>query len=949
MTVFVFPQDFQKNRQLVPSYAFPFYIIGTSFMFAGMFYSAFIIERSSEEYHFEPNLPSKIYWLQPGNQNVGDQVFNSFLAVKDGPGFSMKRKMQYIKSKRVRKYDGRHTEIYSTVLLTIFGFIIQFIGLRGLHASVILAQLGSTFVMSIIRTCLRTERMAPGENKMREERDLVSHKKQELDCFAFHLERIKSFSLINSSLPESPSDESLFDSLAMSGKSIVEQLIYTRTRLADLTSTSQNGGTLAWDHLPIRIIAQRLAETINSTMDLLSSWDAEFKQRFQFELTFECTTAPPEPAQVFQGPYAVEIVRSGDVLKWKVNAQELEAIIGLWTWSLYKSDSSWISPPGCPSLSRVVGLSESEAGDEKTYRYFLKWIYRQTEPKMISAKSVDIPHRLFGLDTGENLNEKDILTVDTQNELEVMIAQDIYIRFLRQAVENLKSMDFTVDVIPGPQNSYVAQNGPIAELVHCFEDLGLGSREDALLCIIPVLKDRRLLPPLTADCPNIRKRTEDYIKKNDWRRAFQLVEWLSQRSDGGEMEFAIHELGDLCRKALLTPNSTAQEIGLQYLCRILGQDMRSEFLRVQGIKYPSTWSAAADYQLRWQGLQRELAWVARHISNRLPGMDAVKRRLESINNPIISEDLDAPAGTLYEPSCPDVGYNVLQEWLTSSELDFERDPDGTEDSDGYHWALQRNCYALLYFVLVRWAELGVEISDPIQHAYVVAAQNRSTWGIRVLQRRRLDIDTPNSRKVSALMELIVSGDLEAVRTLLKMGAKPDGDDTIPNARPLIIAAQYGLTKMVELLLAYGATIDAVDGLGMSALYWACSEDHVDLVRLLGSHGASLAIRSAEKGPFHSAVFSNNFQMVQVLLELGADINVPDNDSKKTALTHAVQLRRVDMLRLLLANGADIHTKDDYGMTALDWAMRDGFRDGAAILEASIGHPTGPHRSIRASL
>lgn len=161
ITVFIFPGDFKKDGKAVPSYAFPFFIIGSAFLFIGMFSSAIIIERSSKEYFITPKKPSKLYWLQPGNQNVGDQVFGAFMAVKEGANSTMTKNLRYIKSVRDRRLDGKNIKLYSTILSTIFGFVMQFIGLRALHASVILASLGTTLLMSILRTCLRTERMAP--------------------------------------------------------------------------------------------------------------------------------------------------------------------------------------------------------------------------------------------------------------------------------------------------------------------------------------------------------------------------------------------------------------------------------------------------------------------------------------------------------------------------------------------------------------------------------------------------------------------------------------------------------------------------------------------------------------------------------------------------------------------------------------------------------------------
>jgi hypothetical protein len=195
LTVFMWPETFQKDDKPVASYAFPFYVIGSTLLFIGMFFCAFIMERSSKEYYLQPQKPSKIYWLQPGKQNADDQVFKAFLTTKEYGGPSVAENLSYIKSVRDYRFHRKYLQIYSTLASTLLGFIFQFVGLRGLHASVILAQLGSTFLMAIVRTILRTERMAPEENEFRDEQKLLSSTQQELDCFAFHLENIDSFHL----------------------------------------------------------------------------------------------------------------------------------------------------------------------------------------------------------------------------------------------------------------------------------------------------------------------------------------------------------------------------------------------------------------------------------------------------------------------------------------------------------------------------------------------------------------------------------------------------------------------------------------------------------------------------------------------------------------------------------------------------------------------------------
>lgn len=158
-----------------------------------MFFCAYLIDRSAKEYHFRPEYPSKIYWLQPGRQQFGDHVFRAFLAVSEGPRSSMTKKMQYIKftrSKSRRKCMG----IYPTLLFTTLGFVMQFIGLRGLHSSIMMAQMALTIVMAIVLTCLRRERMAPDENILsKEDREFSPRPRRNWTTLLF-ISRVSSLS-----------------------------------------------------------------------------------------------------------------------------------------------------------------------------------------------------------------------------------------------------------------------------------------------------------------------------------------------------------------------------------------------------------------------------------------------------------------------------------------------------------------------------------------------------------------------------------------------------------------------------------------------------------------------------------------------------------------------------------------------------------------------------------
>ncbi|KAF2118389.1 hypothetical protein BDV96DRAFT_488777, partial [Lophiotrema nucula] len=144
-----------KKADTVPQlWALHSMVFGTVFLCTGMFLCSFLIERSTEERIFKRcrgNSPKSItYWIQPGGQKVGDHSFDSFAHDdKDRPI------TEYITSwrKMSSSKDGRMTTL--AVTITMLGFVLQFVGLRALHASVSLYQLFAVLLMSIFRALLR--------------------------------------------------------------------------------------------------------------------------------------------------------------------------------------------------------------------------------------------------------------------------------------------------------------------------------------------------------------------------------------------------------------------------------------------------------------------------------------------------------------------------------------------------------------------------------------------------------------------------------------------------------------------------------------------------------------------------------------------------------------------------------------------------------------------------
>jgi hypothetical protein len=119
--------------------------------------------------------------------------------------------------------------------------------------------------------------------------------------------------------------------------------------------------------------------------------------------------------------------------------------------------------------------------------------------------------------------------------------------------------------------------------------------------------------------------------------------------------------------------------------------------------------------------------------------------------------------------------------------------------------------------------------------------------------------------------------------------------------PLISAAYLGDVEMVEVLLNYGADIQAQTIFGRTALHWAAGSHHFsdpEVVRLLLKYGADINLRAIIDGgitPLHSAAAGGRADAVRVLLEHGASV-----DEKNTWGRTAFQVARTDEIKKLLS-------------------------------------------------
>lgn len=138
-------------------------------------------------------------------------------------------------------------------------------------------------------------------------------------------------------------------------------------------------------------------------------------------------------------------------------------------------------------------------------------------------------------------------------------------------------------------------------------------------------------------------------------------------------------------------------------------------------------------------------------------------------------------------------------------------------------------------------------------------------------------------KDEALMQSVWEGDLEKAELLVKKGANVNSAEPKKKRTVLMVAAAKGQFDIVKFLHGKGADINARDSDSQTALMYASRQrfnatpDNA-IAEFLLSNGAEVNVRTKKKGytVLMLAASAGNVELVQHLLEKGADPSIEDN-------------------------------------------------------------------------
>lgn len=160
--------------------------------------------------------------------------------------------------------------------------------------------------------------------------------------------------------------------------------------------------------------------------------------------------------------------------------------------------------------------------------------------------------------------------------------------------------------------------------------------------------------------------------------------------------------------------------------------------------------------------------------------------------------------------------------------------------------------------------------------------------------------------------------------LIDNGFDKDSRDNELNT-PLYLAVVLNDKSMVEFLISKNVELDCAVIDGSTPLFRTIVDGSKEIELLLVKAGVNI---KSDVGytAIHAAVIKGDAQAVKFWIEKGINVNANINPYDVTPLHTAINEKNIEMVDVLMANGADITLRNRFGQTALELARSKGYKD-----------------------
>lgn len=676
------------------------------------------------------------------------------------------------------------------------------------------------------------------------------------------------------------------------------------------------------------------------------------------------TLLPGDRQQEVQNQFTVGFQMYNRDGKWSISSHQLEAVLGLWSWSSKRSELLGTIAEEHLTRSKMIVVEKSKRDEIQAALYL--WVTQSRKVRQYGAvgcvsrpDNLSIPTSTLlsraqsskqssgtpGKIHASKRNDFTILGIPTDGSTSLLqlMAQDVYTVFINRIVdivEDLRGDGDPEDYLTMRDHSFstASRATPLFELTNPHIDAlantlvsaGVATREEALMSIVPAFLNQMKLPLMDEDMvQNLLERAKFLRRNFKFREGAVLITWMLSGCPVRFHKQGLRCLGDLHRRAALSKKRGDQDFGLRGMgimkkryTKLAADDQIVDILNCYEFlsydfscdlnppKTPYAGSGAESHIARQMCLLRQSG-----------DQEELKRALTLNKRFYLSSEgadqllqiLRWAIGRNYPELIEDLWTNAI---LLEEEHEFS--PlltafDLESDLETFH-------------SLLDWPGIDInggisqsDLGDYRRTPFVCAIEANRADVVCSILRKGAHLHQRNEVGMTPLQCAFRKSNEGMIQLLLKKGAVKR--ERGPSARTALhFAAESNSETVIRWLLKEGDDIHEIDKEGRTALHFAAQANGEAVVQLLLENGAQMHGKDGTgRTALHFAAKGNCEAVIRLLLEKGAGVHEKDAQGRTPLHLAAERWDSEGIIRLLLENGAGVRENDAQGRTPLHLA------------------------------
>ncbi|XP_057319242.1 ankyrin-3-like [Microplitis mediator] len=241
-------------------------------------------------------------------------------------------------------------------------------------------------------------------------------------------------------------------------------------------------------------------------------------------------------------------------------------------------------------------------------------------------------------------------------------------------------------------------------------------------------------------------------------------------------------------------------------------------------------------------------------------------------------------------------------------------------------AVEKNCYKMTERLIERGANINTIYNN--QTALIIAVEKENMKIVKLLIRNKADINVEIAAAQTALHLAVLQDNYEFTEFLISSGADVNSLDG-RRQTPLHISVTKKNKKIINLLLKNNADVNVFDDDNLSPLKIAVINGNKEIVELLLDK-AEITVKKSLESLLKIAWYSNDFETFELLFDVGLKIYPLAAGKIVPPLHMAVIKNNLEILDDLINDGADINGSF-WGKTPLEIAVCRGYEKMTELL------------------